>query len=97
MVLLKNESSLLPFRKSDVNSIAIIGPDAYPAVPVGGGSARVKPFAAVSFLEGLGNYLGTTVPIYYSPGVPTLSEMAQATNFLTAAADGQKRPARRIL
>ena len=90
MVLLKNESSLLPFRRSDVNSIAIIGPDAYPAVPVGGGSARVKPFAAVSFLEGLGNYLGTTVPIYYSPGVPTLSEMAQATNFLTAAADGQK-------
>ena len=90
MVLLKNESSLLPLRKSDVKSIAVIGPDAHPAVPVGGGSARVKPFAAVSFLEGLGNYLGTAVPTYYSHGVPTLSEMAEATNFLTAAADGQK-------
>jgi beta-glucosidase len=90
MVLLKNESSLLPLRKSDVNSIAIIGPDAHPAVPAGGGSARVKPFAAVSFLEGLGNYLGTTVPIYYSHGVPSLSEQAEATNFLTAATDGQE-------
>jgi beta-glucosidase-like glycosyl hydrolase len=39
MVLLKNESSL-PFRKTDIKSIAIIGPDAYPAALVGGGSAR---------------------------------------------------------
>ena len=38
MVLLKNERSLLPFRKSDIKFIAIIGSDAYPAV--GGGSAR---------------------------------------------------------
>ena len=90
VVLLKNESALLPFRKSDVKSIAIIGSDAHPAVPVAGGSARVEPFAAVSFLEGLGNFPGTTVPIYYSYGMPTLSEMAEATNFLTAPADGQK-------
>ena len=90
MVLLKNESALLPLSRNDVKSIAVIGPNAYPAVPVGGGSARVEPFAAVSFLEGLGNYPGTTVPIYYNRGVPTLSEMAEATNFLTAAADGQK-------
>jgi beta-glucosidase len=90
MVLLKNDNSLLPFGKSDIKSVAIIGPDAYPAVPVGGGSARVEPFAAVSFLGGLGNYLGTTVPTYYSRGVPTLSEMAQATNFVTTATDGQK-------
>ena len=90
MVLLKNESALLPLSSSDVKSIAVIGPNAYPAVPVGGGSARVEPFAAVSFLEGLGNYPGTTMPIYYARGVPTLGEMAEATNFLTAAAGGQK-------
>jgi beta-glucosidase len=90
IVLLKNESSLLPLRKGDVKSIAMIGPNAYPAVPAGGGSARVTPFAVVSFLEGLGNYLGTTVPTYYSPGLPTLSEMAEATNFLTAAVDGEE-------
>src|SRR6267378_4025371 len=71
MVLLKNEQSLLPLGKSKIKSIAVIGPDAYPAVPVGGGSARVQPFAAVSFLEGLGNYSGTAVPVYYDRGVPT--------------------------
>src|SRR5215471_13953833 len=59
MVLLKNKGNLLPLSKGQIKSIAIIGPDAYPPVPVGGGSARVRPFAAVSFLEGISNYLGT--------------------------------------
>src|SRR5262249_19148940 len=68
IVLLKNESALLPLRKDKVKSVAVIGPDAYPAVPDGGGSARVQPFAAVSFLEGLSNYLGTATPVYYDRG-----------------------------
>ncbi|HEY6307866.1 MAG TPA: glycoside hydrolase family 3 C-terminal domain-containing protein [Candidatus Angelobacter sp.] len=89
MVLLKNEGTLLPLNKANIKSVAVIGPDAYPAVPDGGGSARVQPFAAVSFLEGLSNYLGTTVPVYYSRGIPALSEMAEATNFSTSAANGQ--------
>ncbi len=33
MVLLKNEGNLLPLKKSLIKSIAVIGPDAYPAVP----------------------------------------------------------------
>jgi beta-glucosidase len=89
MVLLKNEGTRLPLNKANIKSVAVIGPDAYPAVPDGGGSARVQPFAAVSFLEGLSNYLGTTVPVYYSRGIPTLSEMAEATNFSTSATNGQ--------
>jgi len=66
MVLLKNDGGLLPLLKEKVRSIAIIGPNAYPAVPDGGGSARVQPFAAVSFLEGISNYLGSSVKTYYS-------------------------------
>src|SRR5205807_450140 len=89
MVLLKNEGNLLPLDKTKTKSIAIIGPDAYPAVPVGGGSARVQPFAAVSFLEGIGNYLGTEKETYYHRGMPTLTEMVQATNFSTAPVNGQ--------
>ena len=89
MVLLKNENALLPLDRNKVKSVAVIGPDSYPAVPVGGGSARVQPFAAISFLEGLSDYLGTSIPVYYSGGVPTLSEMAEATNFSTAATNGQ--------
>jgi beta-glucosidase len=89
IVLLKNEANLLPLKKSLIKSIAIIGPEAYPAVPVGGGSARVEPFAATSYLEGLSNYLGTTAQVRYARGIPTHSEMAHATNFTTAETNGQ--------
>jgi beta-glucosidase len=89
LVLLKNHGDLLPLDRGKVKSVAIIGPNAYPAVPVGGGSARVQPFAAISFLEGFSNYLGVGVPVYYSSGIPTLSEMADATNFSTEAAHGE--------
>jgi beta-glucosidase len=85
LVLLKNEGNLLPLNKSKLKSIAIIGPGAYPAQPVGGGSARVEPFAATSFLEGLSDYLGTGAKITYARGVPPLSEMAEATNFKLSA------------
>ena len=88
MVLLKNDAGLLPLSKEKTKSIAIIGPDAYPAVPAGGGSARVQPFAAVSFMEGLANYLGTGAKTYYCRGVPSLGELAEATEFRTAAKDG---------
>jgi len=88
LVLLKNERSLLPLDKARIKSVAIIGPDAYPAVPVGGGSGRVEPFVATSFLQGLSNYLGTAAQVYYARGIPSLSEMAQATNFSTDISDG---------
>lgn len=89
IVLLKNQAGLLPLDKNRVKTIALIGPDAYPAVPVGGGSARVQPFAAISFLEGLGNHFGDSTPVYYSRGVPNLADMAAATNFSTAESSGQ--------
>ena len=89
MVLLKNEHELLPLNRGKVKSIAIIGPNAYPAVPVGGGSARVQPFAAVSFLEGLVNALGPTTNVYYNRGVLALSDLADATSFSTAESNGQ--------
>ena len=89
MVLLKNDSSLLPLDKTRIKSIAVIGPDAYPAVPDGGGSARVQPFAAVSFLEGISNLLGSNTKVLYSRGIPKLGELANATNFSTAANNGR--------
>lgn len=89
MVLLKNEGGLLPLDRSKIKSVAIIGPGAYPAVPVGGGSARVEPFTAVSFMEGLSNAQGLEGKVYYHRGLPSLADMAQATNFSTAATNGQ--------
>ena len=79
MVLLKNDAHLLPLDKHAIRSIAVIGPDAYPAVPVGGGSAGVRPFAAVSFLEGIANELGASIPTYYDRCIPQLNELAERT------------------
>ena len=83
MVLLKNDGNLLPLDKPRTKSIAVIGPGAYPAVPVGGGSAGVQPFSSVSFLEGLATELGASGRAYYDSGVPPLSVLAQMTDFST--------------
>jgi len=89
MVLLKNDGNLLPLDKGRIKSIAVIGPDAHPARPVGGGSAEVQPYAALSFLEGIENYLGSGAKVYYAPGVPTLEKIAGQTHFTTEANGGQ--------
>jgi beta-glucosidase len=81
MVLLKNDGNLLPLDKAKIRTIAVIGPDAYPAQPVGGGSAGVRPFASVSYLEGLAQYLGDSAKVYYEPGIASLEEMVHATAF----------------
>ena len=89
IVLLRNDGNLLPLSKGKIKSILVVGPDAYPAVPVGGGSARVEPFASVSYLQGLSSYLGNAVQVHYTRGVPSLGEMAEATGFSTSASNGQ--------
>ncbi|MGD0269891.1 MAG: glycoside hydrolase family 3 C-terminal domain-containing protein [Candidatus Sulfotelmatobacter sp.] len=90
MVLLKNDGNLLPLDKGKLRTIAIIGPDAYPAVPAGGGSADAKPFTPVSYLEGLVNYPGSSAKVYYQRGLPTLDEIAKHTEFTTEATGGQQ-------
>jgi beta-glucosidase len=72
VVLLKNEGHLLPLDPNRIHSIALIGPDAYPAQASAGGSAHVTPFNAVSFLAGLSDALGTRVKVYWSQGVKDL-------------------------
>jgi beta-glucosidase len=90
IVLLKNANGILPFDRTRIRSIAVIGPDAYPAVPHGGGSVTVVPFHATSLLEGLSDELGTDVEVHYSRGIADLHRIAAATEFSTAA--GGDRP-----
>lgn len=89
ITLLKNDGGLLPLNKSKIKSILIIGPDAFPAVPVGGGSAEVQPFAAISYLEGLSNYPSAAFQVYYDRGVLPYSDLANATNFTTSQTEGK--------
>jgi beta-glucosidase len=89
IVLLKNERGLLPLDRKAVRSVAVIGPNAYPAVPAGGGSARVEPFAAVSLLEGLAGALGPNVAVQYHPGLPSFAEIADGTELQTKDEGGE--------
>ena len=89
MVLLKNEGKLLPLDKSQIKSILVVGPDAYPGAPVGGGSAGVRPFHTVSDLEGISAYVGSAATVYYDRGLPTIDDLARATSFVTEAQNGK--------
>ena len=88
-VLLKNEGNLLPLDKTRLKTILLVGPDAYPGVSVGGGSAGVVPFHLVSDLEGLTTVLGNGTTVLYDAGLPTLQHLTYATELTTAASGGQ--------
>ncbi len=89
IVLLKNDGKLLPLDKSKIKSILVIGPDAFPGAPVGGGSAGVEPFHTVSAVEGIGASLGQGATVSYDRGLPPLKELAGMTNFMTEAQGGK--------
>jgi beta-glucosidase len=89
-VLLKNEGNLLPLNKVLIRSILVVGPDAYPAVPVAGGSAGVVPFYAISPLEGITDALGKTATVFYDGGVPKIADLAETTDFTTDAKNGKR-------
>ena len=84
IVLLKNENGLLPLEKNKIKSLAVLGPNAYPAVIGGGGSSLTKPFDAISFLEGISNYLGKSVRVDYVIEDLPLDEIVKNTHFVTS-------------
>lgn len=90
IVLLKNEDSLLPLDKQKIKTILVVGPDAHPAQPVAGGSGKAVPFSAVSILEGISAYVGTSATVYYERGIPKMLDLATATEFSTKAQNGAR-------
>ncbi|MGO8757103.1 MAG: beta-glucosidase [Terracidiphilus sp.] len=70
ITLLKNDGRLLPLDPAKIKRIAVIGPDAYPAVTGGGGSSEARAFEPVSILTGIANLLGPDVHVFYSAGMP---------------------------
>ncbi len=67
IVLLKNEGSVLPLKKS-IRKLAVIGPNAGEARLGGGGSASVSPFYSVSPLAGLKALCGSKTQIIFQEG-----------------------------
>lgn len=90
IVLLKNADNVLPFDKAKIRSIAVIGPNGYPAVLHGGGSVTVVPFQSTSLFQGLAGQLGTQVDVHYLRGITDYSRAANATKFSTAATGGKR-------
>jgi beta-glucosidase len=78
ITLLKNDGHLLPLDPAKVNNIAIVGPDAYPAVTGGGGSSEAHAFEPVSILTGIANFLGPDVHVFYIPGIPESPDQKKA-------------------
>ncbi len=66
-VMIKNEG-LLPLDPAGIASIAVIGPNALKAKIMGGGSAAVAAYRAVSPLDALRDRLGDSVRVEYAAG-----------------------------
>ena len=81
ITLLKNEGGLLPLDPAKIKTIAIIGPDAWPAVPGGGGSSEATAFDPVSIVTGIGNLLGPDVHLLYSRGLPEMNDVFRETKW----------------
>jgi beta-glucosidase len=89
MVLLKNAESLLPLDTHRIHTIAVIGPNADPAVTTGGGSGHVTAFAPVSVLRGLSDKLAGSATVTYARGLLSYRALALRTLFL-AQRDGRQ-------
>lgn len=72
IVLLKNEKNTLPFDKTKLRSVAVIGPNADPAHL--GGYTDPNPPRTVSILQGVKNKLGSGVKVNYAEGVKITKE-----------------------
>jgi len=70
ITLLKNEGKLLPLDAGKIKTIAIVGPNAYPAVTGGGGSSEATAFEPVSLVTGVGNLVGAGARVLYVRGLP---------------------------
>ncbi len=79
ITLLKNEGHLLPLDAAKIKTIAVIGPDAWPAVPGGGGSSEATAFNPISIVTGIGNLLGPDVSVLYSRGLPDIDDVCKKT------------------
>src|SRR5215203_4390340 len=90
MVLLKNENSILPFDKTKIKSVAVIGPNAYPTAKLGGGSATVVPYNSVSFLEGISEQMGAAGSVVHADGITSVLKAINDTKFTSDA--GGKSP-----
>lgn len=77
MVLLKNDEGFLPLDKDKIKSIAVIGPNGFPAISGGGGSSKVDPLHPLSLFEAVKEVAGEGISVEFEKGVYTGIEFPQ--------------------
>ncbi|XHR31057.1 MAG: glycoside hydrolase family 3 C-terminal domain-containing protein [Chthoniobacteraceae bacterium] len=77
IVLLKNENEVLPFRKSSLRKLVVIGDNATEKHASGGNSSAVKALYEIAPLEGLQAKLGKDVEILYFRGYPPQNDASE--------------------
>lgn len=83
IVLLKNEKNLLPLDRSEVKSVAVIGPNANSYV-AGGGSSYTFPFHSTNVLDGLKDKF-QNAEFYYASGISGHWDAVEKSLFYTSA------------
>ncbi|HEX2953394.1 MAG TPA: glycoside hydrolase family 3 C-terminal domain-containing protein, partial [Bacillota bacterium] len=68
ITLLKNDGSVLPLSTNNIQSIAVIGPNATEIAVSGGGSAQLEPPYKISPLEALQEKVGSKIHLEYTQG-----------------------------
>ena len=81
LTLLKNVGHILPLDAAKIGIIAVIGPDAWPAVPGGGGSSEATAFDPVSIVTGIANLVGPNVRVLYTRGLPEMNDVFWHTHW----------------
>jgi beta-glucosidase len=81
LTLLKNEGHILPLDAAKIKTIAIIGPDAWPAVTGGGGSSEAQAFEPVSIVTGIASLVGSNVRVLYTRGLPEMNDIFWQTHW----------------
>jgi len=81
ITLLKNEGHILPLDAAKIKTIAVIGPNAWPAVSGGGGSSEAQAFEPVSIVTGIANLAGANVHVLYARGLPEQNDIFWRTHW----------------
>ncbi|MBN1894047.1 glycoside hydrolase family 3 C-terminal domain-containing protein [bacterium] len=95
IVLLKNSGGILPLDAKKIRRIAVIGPNAHPAVTGGGGSSSVRPLHPVSLFDAIIQIAGPDVQVELESG--TLANASEPPEFFDQAefytiVDGKQVP-----
>jgi beta-glucosidase len=81
ITLLKNEKNFLPLDAAKTKTVAVIGPDGWPAVVGGGGSSQAEAFAPVSLVTGIGDLLGANARVLFNRGLPEMTDVFGRTKW----------------